>query len=104
MKLSFGRPNRGDELGRGKDRVDRVKLSDLRPGDRARVRTCLGEGPIYQRLCEMGFVEGTPLRLVRFAPFGDPVEVELHDYHLSLRKAEAALIQVERLAASEPRE
>jgi len=80
-----------------------LTLGDLRPGDRARVRSCVGEGPTYQRLCEMGFVEGAPLRLVRCAPFGDPVEVELRDYHLSLRRAEAAMIQVERLPAAEAR-
>jgi len=76
--------------------VQRLTLNDLKPGERARVQSCLGEGAVFQRLCEMGFVEGAPLRLVRYAPFGDPLEVELHDYHLSLRKAEAAMIEVER--------
>jgi Fe2+ transport system protein FeoA len=82
--------------------VDHVTLNQLKPGERARVQSCVGNGPIYQRLCEMGFVEGAPLRVVRFAPFGDPVEVELCDYHLSLRKAEAALIRVERLCLPPP--
>lgn len=76
----------------------RLTLSDLKPGERARVQSCLGEGATFQRLCEMGFVEGASLRLVRYAPFGDPLEVELHDYHLSLRKAEASMIQVERMS------
>ena len=76
--------------------MQRLTLNDLKPGERARVQSCLGEGAVFQRLCEMGFVEGAPLRLVRYAPFGDPLEVELHDYHLSLRKAEAAMIEVER--------
>lgn len=43
----------------------------------------------------MGFVEGVSLTFVRQAPFGDPVEVKLTDYHLSLRRAEAAMIEVE---------
>jgi ferrous iron transport protein A len=73
-----------------------LTLNDLKPGDRARVLGCRGEGSIFQRLCEMGFVEGALLRLVRYAPFGDPLEVELSDYHLSLRRAEAVLIEVER--------
>ncbi len=80
-----------------------MTLSELKPGERARVQTCLGDGPVYQRLCEMGFVEGAPLRLVRFAPFGDPVEVEIFDYHLSLRKAEAAMIEVERTLGPRPK-
>jgi len=71
-------------------------LNDLKPGDEARVLSCRGDGRIFQRLCEMGFIEGTPLRFVRQAPLGDPVEVELHGYHLSLRRAEAAMIEVER--------
>ncbi len=44
----------------------------------------------------MGFVEGTSLRVVKFAPFGDPLEVEINSYHLSLRKAEAAMVEVTR--------
>ena len=79
-----------------------MTLNDLKPGERARVRACLGAGAIFQRLCEMGFVDGAPLRLVRCAPFGDPVEVEIHDCHLSLRRAEAAMIQVERVEAERP--
>ena len=43
----------------------------------------------------MGFVEGAPVRLVRRAPFGDPLEVEIHGYHLSLRKAEAEMVLVD---------
>ena len=73
-----------------------LTLKDLRPGDCARVLRCCGTGSIFQRLCEMGFVEGAPLRMVRFAPLGDPIEIELTDYHLSLRKAEAGMIEVER--------
>ena len=75
----------------------RVTLDQLQPGERARVKACLGEGPVFQRLCEMGLVEGVHLRLVRFAPFGDPLQLELDNYQLSLRKSEAAMIRVERL-------
>ena len=74
-----------------------LTLKDLMPGESARIRSCSGSGGIFQRLCEMGFVEGARLRLVRFAPLGDPLEVEIDDYHLSLRKAEAALVEVTRL-------
>ena len=70
-------------------------LKDFRPGQSGRVRALVGEGSIFQRLCEMGFVEGAPVRLVRLAPFGDPLEVEIHGYHLSLRKSEAEMVLVD---------
>jgi Fe2+ transport system protein FeoA len=44
---------------------------------------------------EMGLIEGTPVEVVRFAPMGDPMELYLHGYHLSVRKSEAARIEVE---------
>lgn len=71
-------------------------LRDLKPGETGRVRSLTGEGNVFQRLCEMGFIPGARLRVVRYAPFGDPMQVEIERYHLSLRKAEAALVEVER--------
>ncbi len=73
-----------------------LTLKDLKPGETARVCCCSGSGGVFQRLCEMGFVEGTSLRVVKFAPLGDPLEVEINSYHLSLRKAEAAMVEVTR--------
>jgi ferrous iron transport protein A len=70
-------------------------LEDLRPGERGRIKGLRGEGSTFQRLCEMGFIEGAPIRLVRLAPFGDPLEVEIQGYHLSLRKAEAAMVLID---------
>lgn len=49
---------------------------------------------MLQRLCEMGFVPGVSVRVVRYAPLGDPMEVELYGSHVSLRKSEAALLRV----------
>ena len=73
-----------------------LSLNDLKPGDRCRVLSCSGEGTIFQRLVEMGFVHGTAIRIVRYAPLGDPLQVEIGDYHLSLRRAEAAMVLVAR--------
>ena len=73
-----------------------LTLRDLKPGESGRVRLLSGEGNTFQRLCEMGFVPGAAVRVVRYAPFGDPLHVELDAYHLSLRRAEAALVEVER--------
>ena len=73
-------------------------LADLAPGERATVRGVRGAGVLRRRLLEMGFVSGTSLRVVRLAPLGDPMEVELHGYHLSLRRSEAGTVLVRRSA------
>ena len=71
-----------------------ILLSDCRPGECGTVVRVSGDGPVAQRLLEMGIVEGTVLRVVRVAPLGDPMEIELHNYLLSLRKAEARRVEV----------
>jgi len=71
-------------------------LDSLKPGGRAVVKGVSGEGSaVYQRLMEMGVFEGAELEVVRFAPLGDPMELRLHGYYLSVRKAEAALVTIE---------
>ncbi len=47
------------------------------------------------RLLEMGLIVGTPVELIRFAPLGDPIEIKVRGYHLTLRKHEAELIMVQ---------
>lgn len=69
-------------------------LDQLRPGMSARITRLTASGAIGQRLAEMGLITGAPVRVVRTAPLGDPLEIELQDYFLSLRKAEAHLIEV----------
>jgi ferrous iron transport protein A len=69
-------------------------LDQLPVGSSARVVRLRAAGAIGQRLCEMGLVEGTGVRLVRFAPLGDPLEIEVQDYLLSLRKSEARLVEI----------
>jgi ferrous iron transport protein A len=71
-------------------------LADLRPGEAGIVKSVRGGGALRGRLLEMGFVSGTPVRVVRVAPLADPMEVELHGYHLSLRRADARTVFVER--------
>ena len=73
---------------------DHATLAQCKPGDRAVVCCVRGAEEPRQRLLEMGFVSGTALRVVRLAPFGDPMQVELHGYHISLRRAEARDILV----------
>jgi Fe2+ transport system protein FeoA len=66
----------------------------LKPGERAVVVRIDIPPDQRGRLMEMGLLPGTPLELVRFAPLGDPVEIKLRNYHLSLRRLEAEKIQV----------
>ena len=67
-------------------------LDQLRPGDTGIVNTLHGDGAIHQRLLEMGVIEGAAVEVVRLAPLGDPMEILVQGYHLSLRKTEAALV------------
>ncbi len=72
-----------------------VHLDRIPSGRPAVIKKILGQGAIYQRLLEMGLMEGTTVSLIRTAPLGDPIEILVHGYHLSIRKADAALIEVE---------
>lgn len=70
-------------------------LSELRPGQEAVILRIEAEGAIRQRLLEMGFVCGEHVRVKQHAPLGDPMELVLMGYHLSLRREECACIWVE---------
>lgn len=75
-----------------------LKLSLLPAGGRAVVREFPKQGSAFLRLREMGLMPGTALELVRTAPLGDPLEVKVRGYHLTLRKSEADHVLVEPLA------
>ena len=70
-------------------------LDQLSPGCCGVVRRVGGKQIVRQRLLELGFVSGTLLHVVRLAPLGDPMQVELHGSHISLRRSEARTILVE---------
>ena len=70
-------------------------LDQLKPGAQAKVVRLQGEPEIVERLMEMGLIAGTPLKVLKFAPLGDPMEIVMRGYHLTLRRAEAAGILVE---------
>lgn len=72
-----------------------MKLSELAVGASAVVREFPRTDAAFLRLREMGLVAGTRVTLVRTAPLGDPLEIKLRGYHLTLRKSEAAEILVE---------
>jgi ferrous iron transport protein A len=70
-------------------------LSQLTPGQTGKVQRIEGQGSARQRLQEMGLIRGTPVQFVRAAPLGDPIEVRVRGYHLSLRRQEAEAVIVE---------
>jgi ferrous iron transport protein A len=72
-----------------------IKLSELRAGATGHVRRVEGIDDIGQRLLEMGLTPGTAVRMVGTAPLGDPLELEVRGYRLSVRKLEAARVEVE---------
>ena len=69
-------------------------LDQMRVGEVARVESIRGDDAIVQRIMEMGLLEGEDVEVIGFAPLGDPMEVRLRDYRLSLRKAEASRVVV----------
>ncbi|MHC4549970.1 MAG: FeoA family protein [Planctomycetota bacterium] len=71
-----------------------TSLDQLGPGSRAEVRRVGGDPVVRQRLLEMGLVAGSSVRVVRWAPLGDPMQIELLGSHLSLRRSEARAILV----------
>lgn len=77
-----------------------MKLSELPVGMSAVVREFAKGGAAFTRLREMGLLAGTRITLVRTAPLGDPFEIKVRGYHLTLRKAEAAEIIVEPASSS----
>lgn len=72
-------------------------LADLTIGGRAKITGFTLEAGMMQRLMEMGLTKGAECEMVRVAPLGDPVEVKVRGYHLSLRKSEAQGILVQTL-------
>lgn len=71
-------------------------LSALASGQRGKVVTVEITGAMRGRVMEMGFTVGTVVEVVRLAPLGDPMEFKVRGAHISLRKAEAACIRVQR--------
>lgn len=76
-----------------------MKLSELPVGVSAVVREFPKAGAAFLRLREMGLLAGTRITLVRTAPLGDPIEIKVRGYHLTLRKSEAEHVVVEPDAA-----
>jgi len=70
-------------------------LRDAKIGDTVRVVKLHGEGPVKRRIMDMGITKGVEVYVRKVAPLGDPVEVTVRGYELSLRKADAEMIEIE---------
>lgn len=70
-------------------------LKDAKVGETVRVKKLYGEGPVKRRIMDMGITRGVDLHVRKVAPLGDPMELNVRGYELSVRKADAAMIEVE---------
>lgn len=72
-----------------------MTLNELKPGESAKITAVGGEGALRLRLLDMGLIPHTPLRLEKVAPMGDPIEIHIRGYELTLRIDDAKNIEVE---------
>ncbi len=72
-----------------------MNLAMMKPGERGRITAIGAIGPLRRRLMDMGVLVGEDIAVVKVAPLGDPIEVTIKSYQLSLRKKEAEGIAVE---------
>ena len=70
-------------------------IRDAKAGDKVRVIKLHGEGAVKRRIMDMGITRNTEIYIRKFAPLGDPIEVTVRGYELSLRKADAEMIEIE---------
>jgi ferrous iron transport protein A len=71
-----------------------LQLNNLEPGQKGVVVNIKGSGATRRRIMDMGIVRGSEIKVIRRAPLGDPVEFEIRDYNLTLRKSEAERIYI----------
>jgi ferrous iron transport protein A len=72
-----------------------MNLKDVKVGSTVKVVRLTGEGPVKRRIMDMGITKGVEVYVRKVAPLGDPIEVNVRGYELSVRKADAAMIEVE---------
>ena len=72
-----------------------MTLREMRPGQTAEVTKLTGEGAVKRRIMDMGITKGAELYVRKVAPLGDPVEITVRGYELSVRKSDAEMVQIE---------
>ena len=70
-------------------------LRDAKVGDTVRVVKLHGEGAVKRRIMDMGLTKGVEVHIRKVAPLGDPIEITVRGYELSIRKADAGMIEIE---------
>ena len=78
-----------------------MTIKDLKTNETAVVKAVGGSGALRQHFLDMGVIPGTHVTLIKYAPMGDPLEIRLHSYELTLRVADAAQIEVEHIKDEE---
>ena len=78
-----------------------MTLKDLEIGSSAIITSVGGEGALRQHFLDMGVIPGAEVTLIKYAPMGDPMELRIHGYELTLRVADAAKIGIQVLTAAE---
>ncbi len=72
-----------------------MTLKDVKVGDTVTVKKLTGSGPVKRRIMDMGITKGVEIYVRKVAPLGDPMELKVRGYELSIRKADAEMIEVE---------
>ena len=72
-----------------------MTLREVKVGQTAKVVKLTGSGPVKRRIMDMGITKGQIVRVIKVAPLGDPMEITVRNYELSVRKADAEMIEVE---------
>lgn len=75
-----------------------MTLNELEIGKSASIVTVGGEGALRQHFLDMGLIPGAQVTMVKYAPMGDPVELRIHSYELTLRLADAEQIEIDRVS------
>ncbi len=78
-------------------------LRQCKPGQQVRVMAVQGEGALRRRILDMGVTRGTSLEVRKVAPFGDPMEINVRGFELTLRKSECEKIEVEEIGQGDCR-
>jgi len=78
-----------------------MTLAELEKGESRTVLSVRGENMITRRLMEMGVIPGVAVRMVKSAPFGDPLEINVRGYSLALRRSEAESVELEQVTTNE---
>jgi len=81
-----------------------MNVRSMKPGESAQVKSLGGDGSLRQHFLDMGVIPGTEITVIKYAPMGDPVELRLHGFDLTLRLSDAEQIEVEPISNTKPHE